>query len=418
MDSIRAYLNSEGLTVYLHNASEWKKMEEAVQETRNLYTMFILSCVVGTFRSIYNPDEIDGFYNDCNDALARILGCEQREDMLKLSLKHNFFSDQDLMAYVHDLMENKCLTNYQLLLKQKDREPVLVLLNANLHQHKDGLIMVEGTMIDITEHVHTEFKLMETNERLKSLVSELVTTEERERKRIASDLHDNVGQTLAVTKIKLESLLRQKSGENIMQALVAIENLVNQSIRQTRSMMTDLSPSVVYEVGFVEAIEWLKHQIHTQYGLQISLIDNLKMRRVDREVQLILFRATRELLFNVIKHARVTKAYIRLRDNGKNIHINIRDNESGFDISTLKTNSGTYGRFGLCNIRERLTYLGGLLEIDTRRGEGASLMLMSPRRIHKRKKQVTAKKVMKEGQQTYVGSRVTENYMPLERRAG
>jgi signal transduction histidine kinase len=174
----------------------------------------------------------------------------------------------------------------------------------------------------------------------------------------------------------------------------------------------------VYEVGFVEAIEWLKHQIHTQYGLQISLIDNLKMRRVDREVQLILFRATRELLFNVIKHARVTKAYIRLRDNGKNIHINIRDNESGFDISTLKTNSGTYGRFGLCNIRERLTYLGGLLEIDTRRGEGASLMLMSPRRIHKRKKQVTAKKVMKEGQQTYVGSRVTENYMPLERRAG
>lgn len=421
--SIKVYPNSEGLTVYFQDASGWREMEEAVQESQKLYTMFFQSSVAGTFRSIYNPDEIDGFYIDCNDALARILGYKQREEMLNQSLKHHFFSDQDLMAYVHDLMENKCLKNHQLLLKRRDGEPVWVLLNANLHEHRDGMNMVEGTliegtMIDITERVRAEFKLMETNERLKSLVSELVTTEERERKRIASDLHDNVGQTLAVTKIKLESLLSQKYGDNVMHALVEIENLVNQSIRETRSMMIDLSPSVLLELGFTEAIEWLKEQIHAQYGLQISMIDNLRIRHVDQEVQLILFRATRELLLNVVKHAGAKRAYVSLRDDGKNIRINVRDKGAGFDISTLKANAGTYGGFGLCSIRERLAYIGGLLEIVTRRGEGASFTLIAPRRIHRRKNEATANKVRKEGRQIYVDSRVTQNYMSLERRAG
>jgi signal transduction histidine kinase len=210
-------------------------------------------------------------------------------------------------------------------------------------------------------------------------------TEERERRRIAVDLHDNIGQTLALTKIKVESVLGQTSTDGLRKPLAEIGDMIDQSIQETRSLMTDLSPPVLYELGFGAAIQWLCEQIQAQHGLEIILLNDFKVRGIDEEVQLLLFRATKELLTNVVKHAAAKQAHVTIQDVGNRIRITVKDDGVGFDVSGMGQVAGRSGGFGLLSIHERLKYLGGLLEIETKKGSGTRISLVVPRRRKNRK---------------------------------
>ena len=236
------------------------------------------------------------------------------------------------------------------------------------------------SLLDISKLKNAEEKILASNEMLRSLTSELVMTEERERRRIAVDLHDNIGQTLALTKIKLESLISHTSRNGLKKPLLEIGDMINQSIQQARSLMTDLSPSVLYELGFTEAIYWLCEQIQAKHCLQIDLTSDPKIRGIDEEIQLLLFRATRELLMNVIKHARAKEAHVTLKKSGNNIQITIKDDGIGFDVSGTSIIAKLTGGFGLFSIQERLRYLGGLFEIETEKGLGTCITLLAPRK--------------------------------------
>lgn len=239
---------------------------------------------------------------------------------------------------------------------------------------------------DITERLLAEKKLLANNEMLRSLSSELVMTEERERRRIAVDLHDNIGQTLAMTKIKLNALQEQVSHSELSAPLAEILEMVDESIRQTRSLTRELSPPVLYELGLVQALEWLGEQFYNQHGLRIALTHDLKAGKIDEDVQIFLYRSIRELLFNIVKHARAKKVHIALQKSGGNIRITVRDNGIGFDISGLDPIFKKGGGFGLLSIRERLNYLGGSLEIDSGKGGGTSIKMIVPQKKRKSRK--------------------------------
>jgi two-component system, NarL family, sensor histidine kinase UhpB len=234
------------------------------------------------------------------------------------------------------------------------------------------------SLLDISTLKKAEKKILASNEMLRSLTSELVMTEERERRRIAVDLHDNIGQTLALTKIKLGSILAEVSISGLTEPLEEIMGMIDQSIQQTRSLMRELSPSVLYELGFTAAIEWLSEQIQGQHGLQISLINDIKTLKIDKEVQILLFRAIRELLLNVVKHARAKEAYISLQKSGGNIVVKVSDNGVGFDTSQTSQISKQTGGFGLISIQERIKHIGGYFEIKTGKGHGACITLVAP----------------------------------------
>jgi len=236
------------------------------------------------------------------------------------------------------------------------------------------------SFLDISKLKSAEEKILASNEMLRSLTSELVMTEERERRRIAVDLHDNIGQTLALTKIKLESLISHTSKNGLKKPLLDIGDMINQSIQQARSLMTDLSPSVLYELGFTEAIYWLCEQIQAKHCLQITLTNDHKIRGIDEEIQLLLFRATRELLMNVVKHARAKQTQVAIKKAGSNIQIMVKDDGVGFDISGISNVAKLTGGFGLLSIHERLKYLGGLFEIKTEKGLGTCITLLAPRK--------------------------------------
>jgi signal transduction histidine kinase len=246
--------------------------------------------------------------------------------------------------------------------------------------------MIEGTIVDISDLVQAEKNLKDINEQLGLLTTELIMTEERERRKISIDIHDNIGQSLALTKIKLESLKHLDSKYEFTIILDQIEELVNQSIQQARSLMTELSPSILYELGFTEAVEWLGERMEADYGLQVILNDDLKKRTIDEEVQVLLFRAVRELLLNVVKHAGARKAYITLQTVGKNIQITIKDKGIGFDLLNFDETTRETQRFGLLSIKERIKHIGGLVEIRSGKGYGTSVTLVAPRKNPKKRR--------------------------------
>jgi len=363
-----------------------KKMEEALHESEALYHHFFQSSVAGTFRTVFDASGQSGRHIDCNDAHARVLGYGSRQELMDRPLRDSFFSDQDLEAYTNDLLVKRTITNYQSLLRKKDGSPVHVLLNATMHDYKQSLMLVEGTMVDISDWVAAEKKLIDNNESLRTLTSELVMTEERERRRIAGDLHDHIGQTLALTRIKLDSLAEQAARCGLEEPLRKIQDMVNESIEQIRSLMSELSPYVLYELGLASAIEWLTERIKEQHGLSIHITSDMKNRPIDEEAQILMFRATRELLLNIVKHAGAKQAWIAIHSQGDNIRIAVRDDGAGFDTSGIGRMTKRTGGFGLMSIRERLNYLGGLFEIESEKGRGTCVTIVAPRHRRKRKR--------------------------------
>jgi len=237
---------------------------------------------------------------------------------------------------------------------------------------------------DITEQKRTEARLHDYQQQLRRLASEISLAEEKERRRIASELHDGAIQNLALAKIKLGEFEKGLSPKRRGNTLDEIRELLDHSIHDARSLIFELSPPVLYELGLEAAVEWLGEQFQARYGISCRVVadEGGVPRNINMEV--ILFQVLRELLVNVVKHANSSRVDITLRRLGDRLSLQVRDDGIGFDAAAVISNSGS-GGFGLFNIRERLKLLGATFEIDS--GKGTSVTVTAPLSIESAKAQ-------------------------------
>jgi PAS domain S-box-containing protein len=238
----------------------------------------------------------------------------------------------------------------------------------------------EGAVIisqDITERKWSEERILTYQEQLRSLASELSLIEERERRHIATELHDNISQTLAITKIKLGMAQGLTSSTDWVGSLNEIGELVDQAIQYTRSLTFELSPPILYELGFEAAAEWLTEQIQEQHHIEIGFEDDRRSKPMSEEIRIALFKATKELLINIVKHAQASKAKVSIWREDNSIRIRVEDDGVGFSTSEGKALGKTTG-FGLFNIRERMKYIGGDMVIESEPGRGTRVTLSAP----------------------------------------
>jgi signal transduction histidine kinase len=247
-------------------------------------------------------------------------------------------------------------------------------VSEELERHRDQL------MREIEEHKRTEEELRLYHDKLRSVSSELFLTEERERRQIASDLHDRIGQSLAMSKIALGALRQSVSSSELAEAVDKIHRLIEQTIQDTRTLTFEISPPVLYELGLEAALEWLVKQFRIQYNLRIRLDNDGQPKPVDESLRVIIFRAIRELLVNITKHARAQNIEVSIRRDGGNINITVQDDGIGFDGSQIDYNKDETKGFGLFSIRDRLSHLGGHLDIESQPGKGTRVTLVSPLR--------------------------------------
>lgn len=211
---------------------------------------------------------------------------------------------------------------------------------------------------------------------LRELASELVMAEVRERRRIAEDLHDHIGQYLALTRMKLSEFLGNAVFCGYEQDLLEIQDLLDKAIQYTRHLTMVVSPPILYELGLVPALTWLAEQYSRRHGLSIRCRAVGDIPDFEEDLRGMVYRSVREILLNVVKHANAGSVDVEVRGQGREVVITVVDDGDGFEPATLDL--GSRSGFGLFSIRERLTYLGGRLELWSEPGSGTRVTLHCP----------------------------------------
>jgi PAS domain S-box-containing protein len=210
---------------------------------------------------------------------------------------------------------------------------------------------------------------------LQKLTLEMSEAEERERKRLAEILHDDLQQQLAGAKFHLGLLSTQLRGEaSLHEAATQVTRMLKDAIEKTRSLSHELSPALLYHGDFTEALGWLAGRMQAQHGLVVHVETRGPAEISSDPTRAFLFRTAQEVLFNIVKHARVTEATVRLQRRRGRLWLTISDRGRGFDPQTLEQTAG----FGLLSIHERVELLGGRMKIRSAPGRGSTFLIAVP----------------------------------------
>jgi signal transduction histidine kinase len=256
-------------------------------------------------------------------------------------------AQQDLRASEEALR----LANEQLEQRVRERTTELILLLEDLEKGRDDL---------------------------RKLASELVLTEERERKKISVLLHDEVAQALAATKMRLDLLVTAPSGDDFRLAVMEAQDLLGQSIRQTRALMTDISNPVLYDMGLRVAVEALAEEVTARQGISVSCSFGGRLRNLGQDMEVMIFQVVKELVQNIVKHSRARNASIRLVEEKSAVCTVVADDGQGFDAGMAGTVQSE-GGFGLFSIRERVKSYGGKIHIKSEPGRGSEVTVKLPK---------------------------------------
>ena len=361
----------------IRDTTERKQTEHALRESEQKYRNIIEHAVEGIFQAT-----ADGRYLSVNPAFARMCGFSSPEEMIGeiTDIARQLYVDPDDRMRIKRLYDDPgFVKGFEAQFRRKDGALIWVSITARSVRDESGVLLYyEGTIQDITERKRAELEVQTHREQLRLLASELSVTEERERRRLATDLHDSIGQTLAMCKLRLGELRSQASSNVIANDCDHISTLLDQAIQGTRSLTFELSPPVLYELGLEAALESLVERMQQVHGIPIQLVDHGGPKPLSQDVAVLCFRAVQELLVNVVKHAHAQKIEVSTgRDRGR-IRITVADDGIGFDTSESISRKGGKGGFGLFSIKERLQLLGGSLKVDSKPGQGTRVTLSAP----------------------------------------
>jgi DNA-binding NarL/FixJ family response regulator/signal transduction histidine kinase len=223
-------------------------------------------------------------------------------------------------------------------------------------------------------HYRAKERISEYQSQLRSLASELALTSERERRQIAQELHDQIGQNLAAIKFKLGLLKQSSQDKELDESLVLLER----TIESSRNLTYELSPPVLHELGLCAALEWLVHQLRANFGIAGQFYDDLKPKPLTDDLRIVLFQAVRELLTNVGKHSRANMARVTAKVVAGELWLEVVDDGVGFDPALYRAlRQGTVG-MGLFSVRERMAHLETRMEIISAPGQGTRVILHAP----------------------------------------
>ncbi len=229
----------------------------------------------------------------------------------------------------------------------------------------------------------TNQNIEDYQKQLRRLASELSLVEARERRKIASDLHDHIGQALAYVTQKVTALQGNTIFSGMEEDFSEIVEILNKTIRYTRNLTVEISPPVLYELGLTAAIEWLAERAYQRYELKVSVGQSGTPLEISEDIRVFIFKAVQELIRNAAKHAQAASVTVQINWDQAGFEIIVQDDGRGFDTQKFDSDHGADCCFGLFSIRERLSYLGGSFEVSSTPGRGTTISIHTPYQINK-----------------------------------
>jgi PAS domain S-box-containing protein len=234
-----------------------------------------------------------------------------------------------------------------------------------------------GSLVDIHERREADARLRRYQEELRFLAEAVSKAAEEERRRIGTELHDRTIQTLGFMRVKLSELRARTPAPESAELVARLFELLDSAIGETRLLLQELGPPMLYELGFEPAVEWLAERAEKQYGFSCTIACD-QIPSLGEDAAAVLFQAVRELLTNVGKHAEARKVAVSIAAGEGGIVVCVEDDGIGFAPADRNQSPTSEGNFGLFSIRERLRVLGGELGIDSSPGKGARITLRAP----------------------------------------
>lgn len=220
-------------------------------------------------------------------------------------------------------------------------------------------------------------ELVNRTQQLQRLALELSGAEDRERRHIASILHDDFQQQLAFIKLKLEQL-RKTVEIDVLDTLDLLSEMTAECIEKSRYLSYELNPPALHRSGLLAALDVLAKEMEKRHGLLVAVQKQKGAEPTSLSLASILYRSARELLYNVVKHAGVKSVLMDIRYQNGVIIIKVEDRGSGFDFDAVRAGQDSGAGFGLYNIEDRITFLGGSMKITTKPGQGCCVVLSVP----------------------------------------
>ncbi|MCA9421137.1 MAG: PAS domain S-box protein [Nitrospira sp.] len=301
------------------------------------------------------------------------------------------------------------LRNYEDVFIHKDGHFYPVRCNARqifIQEVRVGIVM---EILDITDLQHAEKdrqlstlelvrqvherteELVNSQKRLREMAAELNLTEQRERQRIAMELHDYLSQLLVLCRLKVSQTMQGLKPETQELGLIKeTEDILDQALTYARTLVAELSPSVLFEFGLLAALKWLAGQM-IHHGLNVTMTcEGIQDLKVPEDKAILLYQSTRELFFNVMKHAGTNHATLTIGKEEGMLRITVGDEGKGFHSTKGTATSFTDPsmKFGLFSIRERMFSLGGLFAIESQPTHGTSASLLLPLSLKREKRSI------------------------------
>lgn len=348
------------LTAVLRDAAEFQEAD--AERERDLSRK-----IIDTARAVILLLDREGRVVDFNRHMENLSGWSI--DDVRGSGWFDLFIPEDERESVRALFEQagegtKAQGNVNGILTRSGETRRIRWYDARLHGGDGRLNGLLAIGHDVTDEENLE-------DRLRRALESTARIEERERQKLASDLHDSVSQTLALAAMKIDALSARVEGGEDGLALVRIRQLVCEADETVRNLSFQLSLSVDSGLSPVPAIEALVARLRDRFGMAVTIEDKGSRIRIEKRAKTALLRGLRELLINVLRHAGVEEARIRLRAVGGDLEVMVEDDGRGFDPAEAEG-------FGLESVRERLLQVGGRLEVVSAPGTGTRARLLVP----------------------------------------
>jgi PAS domain S-box-containing protein len=316
-----------------------------------------------------------------NDRFCEMLGYT-RDEMTRQPVT-DFLSDTDRIIYKEQVARRRKgeLESYELSWLKKDGQAIFTWVSPKAIVDERGRFKGSFAVITgITERKQAEEALKESEKQLRYLSSRLLTAQETERKRISRELHDELGQSLTVMKLRLNFIEKNllKHQTELKQECEYGIQYIDQVIENIRRLSRDLSPTILEDFGLSAALRWLINNFAKSYMMKVILnmidVDSL----LPRDSHVVIYRTVQEALTNIGKHARSKNVSITIHEEAGMVLFSIEDDGVGFDERVAASRSPEEKGLGLVTMKGRVQMVGGVLSIWTEEGKGTRITLSIP----------------------------------------
>ncbi|MGZ6207605.1 MAG: PAS domain S-box protein [Syntrophales bacterium] len=385
------------ITLLIRDITGRKQAEEALRQSEERYRHLVQHAPTG----IYEIDFTTGHFIEVNDAMCQILGYT-RDEILAMTA-FDILDDEGRARFASRIRLGRTggrpdqAAEYPV--RTKDGRLIWALLNVTFRWSGDKIVGASVIAHDITNRKWAEEELRRSrdelemrvhertaelekaNKTLKELSSQLLSSQEEERKRIAGEIHDTLGSCLGGIKFKVEDVLEQlgKDSNVTEKSLRNVITVIQEGIEECRRMQHDLRPSMLDDLGLLPTLSWFCRRYQTIYtGIKVDLEQTLEEGDIPDSLKVVIFRVTQEGMNNIAKHSKADLVHLSLRKMDGRIQLILEDNGQGFDLAKVLSLESTKRGLGLTSMRERTELSGGSFAIESAEGRGTTVRASWP----------------------------------------